>query len=111
MADDFLGIGEAATELSKGTVNLLKTLFGPATEEAGQLFADQIRYWRWKTAMGLIERAHQVLEKKGITPQQIPLKTLMPIMEGISVAAHKRNVKDPQTRQFSTHIKCRYGHA
>lgn len=30
--------------------------------------------------------------------------------DGLAVATCKRNLKDPQTKRFSTHIICRYGH-
>ena len=93
MADDLLGIGEAATELSKGATSLLKTLCGPAAEEAGQILADRVRYWRWKNALSIMEQANKTLIEKGITPRPIPLKTLMPIMEGISVEDESENLK------------------
>ncbi len=83
----------ATTEISKGAVGLLQALLGPATEEAGQIFADRIRYWRWKNSLSILEQANQTLIDKGITPQPIPLKTLMPIMEGISVEDESENLK------------------
>lgn len=93
MADDLLGIGEATAEISKGAIGLLQALLGPATEEAGQIFADRVRYWRWKYSLSIMEQVNQTLIKKGITPQKIPLKTLMPIMEGISVEDESENLK------------------
>ncbi|MEA5467214.1 Abi-alpha family protein [Leptothoe sp. PORK10 BA2] len=93
MADDLLGIGEATTAISKGAMGLLQALLGPAMEEAGQIFADRVRYWRWKNALSMLEQVNQTLLAKGITPQQIPLKTLMPIMEGIAVEEESENLK------------------
>ncbi|EKU96978.1 hypothetical protein Lepto7375DRAFT_0908 [Leptolyngbya sp. PCC 7375] len=93
MADDLLGIGETTTAISKGLIGLLQTLFGPATDEAGQILADRVRYWRWKNSLSIMEQVNQMLIDKGITPRQIPLKTLMPIMEGISVEDESENLK------------------
>ena len=93
MADDLFGIGEATTEISKGAIGMIKTLLGPAADEAGQILADRIRYWRWKNSLVILEEVNQTLIDKGITPRQIPLKTLMPIMEGISVEDESENLK------------------
>ncbi|MEM9807199.1 MAG: hypothetical protein AAF959_18185 [Cyanobacteria bacterium P01_D01_bin.56] len=72
---------------------MFKTLCGPAAEEAGQILADRVRYWRWNNALFIMEQVDKTLIEKGITPQQIPLKTLMPIMEGISVEDESENLK------------------
>ncbi|NEQ51013.1 MAG: DUF4393 domain-containing protein [Leptolyngbya sp. SIO3F4] len=93
MADDILGVGKAADALSKPLQEFLNKLLGPAAEEAGELFADRVRYLRWKNSLHIVEQANKLLETRGITPQHIPLKTLVPILEGASLESDDENLK------------------
>ena len=96
MADDILGVGKAADAISKPLQEFLNKLLGPAAEEAGELFADRVRYLRWKNSLHIVKQAHKLLEARGVTPQHIPLKTLVPILEGASLE-EDRNLKNKWT--------------
>jgi hypothetical protein len=85
MPDDLLGLGKAAEALSKPLQDLLSKLLGPASTEAGELFADRIRYLRWKNSLSILEDVQKEIKRRKIQPQKIPLKTLVPILEGASL--------------------------
>ncbi|GAB4364963.1 MAG: hypothetical protein Kow00121_01090 [Elainellaceae cyanobacterium] len=93
MVDDLTGIGKAASALSQPIQDFLNKLFGPATEETAELLADQVRYRRWKNSLSIIEKAQREIEKRGITPQKVPLKTLVPILEGASLESDDENLQ------------------
>lgn len=93
MGDDLLGIGKAASAISQPLQDFLHKLLGPAAEEAGELFADRVRYLRWKNSLHIVEQANKLLEAKGVTPQTIPLKTLVPILEGASLEGDDDNLE------------------
>ncbi|MEY3297635.1 MAG: hypothetical protein RLZZ597_895 [Cyanobacteriota bacterium] len=94
MADiDILGIGKAASSLTEPLKDFLGTLLGPAANEAGQLFGDKVRYLRWKNSLTIIERADNELRRRGIKPSTVPLKTLIPILEGASLESEDENLQ------------------
>ena len=93
MADDLLGLGKAADALSKPLQDFLTKLLGPAASEAGELFADRIRYLRWKNTLHILQQSKQELDKRKLTVQNIPLKTLLPILEGASLESDDENLQ------------------
>jgi hypothetical protein len=93
MADDLLGLGKAADALSKPLQDFLTKLLGPAASEAGELFADRIRYLRWKNTLHILQQSKQELDKRKLTVQNIPLKTLFPILEGASLESDDENLQ------------------
>ncbi|MEM6868648.1 MAG: Abi-alpha family protein [Cyanobacteria bacterium P01_C01_bin.121] len=93
MTDDLLGIGQAASALSKPLEDFLNKLLGPAAEEAGQLLSDRIRYMRFKNSLHILEQAKREMDLRGIIPDTIPLKTLVPILEGASLEDEDENLQ------------------
>jgi hypothetical protein len=93
MADDLLGLGKAADALSKPLQDFLTKLLGPAASEAGELLADRVRYLRWKNTLHILEQSKQELDKRKLTVQNIPLKTLFPILEGASLESDDENLQ------------------
>jgi hypothetical protein len=93
MADDLLGLGKAADALSKPLQDFLTKLLGPAASEAGELIADRVRYLRWKNTLHILQQSKQELDKRKLTVQNIPLKTLLPILEGASLESDDENLK------------------
>ncbi len=55
-------------------------LISPA-KEIGELFADQVRYIRFKNQINIINKAQAFLSSKNITPRNVPLKTLANLIE------------------------------
>lgn len=69
---------KAAAEKTEG---LLKTLFGKAFEETGEMIADQVRLRRFKSNIKIFEKAEKYLKDKSIDPRKINLKVLAPLVE------------------------------
>jgi len=53
----------------------------PPLKEVGGLFADQVRYWRYKNQLTILAKAKKLHEKHGISPRKIPVKTLVNLLE------------------------------
>lgn len=67
------------------TENFLSTLFGPSAKEIGELFADKIRFKRLKNQIDIINKTMNILELYKLTPKQLNLKTLIPLIESSSL--------------------------
>ena len=80
-------------EISKPLQEFLNRLFGSAAEEANNLLADRVKYTRWRTSLKIIEKAQKELDGRGIAPHNIPLKTLIPILEGASLESDDTNLQ------------------
>lgn len=72
-------------EIGKEVGGFFRTLLGPATEETGQLIGDYIRYFRFKSTLSIFQKAKENLERKGIEPKAVPLKILVPLLDGASL--------------------------
>jgi hypothetical protein len=79
------GIEAVSSSALSGVNNLLLRLFGPAADEAGLMLNDHVRVFRAKRQLRLYLRTAEKLEEAGITPQQVPLKLLFPIVENASI--------------------------
>lgn len=93
MAEDLVGIGKAVSALSQPIQGFLSTILGPASAEVGELFADNIRFIRWKNTIRIVEKAQKEMELRGIQPKEVPLKTLFPILEGASLESDNENLQ------------------
>ncbi|GAB4036701.1 Abi-alpha family protein [Spirosoma jeollabukense] len=67
------------------TEELMKTLFGPATKELGELFADKMRYRRLKNQISIFNKTVYLLEQNNLKPKELKLKTLVPLLEQCSL--------------------------
>ncbi len=91
MADDLLGIGEAADSLSQPLQEFLTKLFGSDASEVGKLFTNQVQYFRWKDVLNILEQARCELDERQLTTNSVPLKILLPILEGASLESNDDN--------------------
>jgi len=65
----------------EGARRFLEKIVGPSLEELGGLLADQVRLFRFKKQIKILEKAQKILLDKGINPRKVSLKTLVPILE------------------------------
>lgn len=70
--------------LDKAT-ELAKTLFGPAANEVGEMFADKVRYRRMKNQVVIFNKTVDLLEKNNLKARELNLKTLVPLLEQSSI--------------------------
>jgi len=73
---------EKGFEIAK---DLLQKIIAPPVEQIGLLMADQVRYWRFKNQVRLLEKAHEYIKKKKVEIKEVPLKIIAPLLEGASL--------------------------
>lgn len=93
MTEDLTGIGKAVSSLSQPIQGFLSTILGPASAEVGELIADNIKFIRWKNTLRILEKAQKEMEVRGLQPKEIPMKTLVPILEGASLESDDENLQ------------------
>lgn len=71
--------------LLRPLTEFIEKLGGPATEELGLLFGERVRYFRLKNSLRLFEKTKALLDAKGIEPTAVPLRILLPLLEGASL--------------------------
>ena len=72
---------EAAKQLAKKAAEFLEKIVNKPLSELGDLWTDEIRYFRFKNQVDIMLKAKKLLEDRGIQPQNISLKTLAPLIE------------------------------
>lgn len=71
--------------LSEGTKGFLRRLLGPATTEVGILLQDTVRGWRFGNQIRVLKAAESQLLEAGIEPGSVPLRVLVPLLEGAAL--------------------------
>lgn len=72
----------AAFEAAK---EFLGKIAGPATEEVGLLLQDKVRIYRFGNQLKMLAKAQKMLDDAGVSPISIPLRTLLPLLEGAAL--------------------------
>ena len=72
----------AAIEAAK---DFVEKLLGPAAEEAGLVLQDQVRAFRLHNQLRILAKAQGYLATAGIEPNAVPLRTLVPLLDGASL--------------------------
>lgn len=72
----------AAIEPAK---EFLGKIAGPATEEAGLLLQDKVRIYRFGNQLKMLAKAQKMLDDAGVSPTFVPLRTLLPLLEGVAL--------------------------
>jgi hypothetical protein len=78
---DVLGLGKAVEKLIDPIADLVKRIAGPAADEVGLTVQDSVRVYRAKRQYRLLEKMEQFCKSRGIQPQPIPLKLLLPAID------------------------------
>ncbi|MDN3724565.1 Abi-alpha family protein [Aequorivita sp. SDUM287046] len=86
MSDKELNIKSSTIE--KG-LDLAKDFLGklifPAVEEVGLLMGDNIKVWRFKNQIRLLNNVEKYVNEKNISTKKVPLKILLPLLENASL--------------------------
>lgn len=86
MSDKELNIKSSTIE--KG-LDLAKDFLGklifPAVEEVGLLMGDNIKVWRFKNQIRLLNNVENYVKEKNISTKKVPLKILLPLLENASL--------------------------
>lgn len=111
MSDEEKALVEIGKEIGREAVakasKFLEALLIPPLEQVGLLAHDQIKFLRWKNRVRICLKSQEYLEKKGIQPRKVAIKTLVPLLEYGSLeedssmqerwAALLANAADPKT--------------
>ncbi len=82
MSKDIVDIGKDAIDKAFG---FLGEILNPPLKEVGLLAQDQVRYWRYKNQIRILNRAKDILQANQIDPRKVPVKTLAPLLENGSM--------------------------
>lgn len=80
-----LATSAGAVAAWKATKPFLDKVAGPAVDEVGVLVQDNVRLFRFRNQLRMLGRAQKMLVDAGVEPRQVPLKTLLPLLEGVSL--------------------------
>jgi hypothetical protein len=61
--------------------NFVEKIAGPAAEEVGLMLQDNIKVYRMKNQLRLMDKAESILRKSGRDPKAVPYRVLLPILE------------------------------
>lgn len=78
MSKDLIEIGKEAVDKA---FKFLEVILIPPLKELGLLAQDQVKLWRFKNQVRILNLAQNTLRDKGINPRKVPLKTLTPLLE------------------------------
>lgn len=68
----------------KALREVLFSFLSPGMSEAGAAIADQVRLYRWKRAVSIMEKAKEFASERGLKKTQVPIKFLVPFIESAS---------------------------
>ncbi len=60
---------------------LLKRILGPAADEIGLMLQDRVRVYRQRNLSKILPRSLELVESSKLEPKEIPMRTLIPIIE------------------------------
>jgi Abortive infection alpha len=89
----------------------LQQFLGPTAEETGQLIADHVRYFRWRSLLKIVERAEKHAKKNNLDNHAIPLKFLVPFVEQASLQDEDANLSEMWSKLLANardHYRDRY---
>ncbi len=94
-------------------MDFITDIIKPPIKEISEILTDKVKYWRFQNQIKILERAQEYIKSKGYKPNQIPVKTLVPLLDGASLeededmqdrwAALLANAANPNN-VFSSHI-------
>ncbi|WP_299761832.1 Abi-alpha family protein [uncultured Dokdonia sp.] len=88
---------EKGLELAK---EFLGKLLGPSFEEVGLLVSENIKYFRFKNQIRILNKAQKYIESRNISTKQIPVKILVPLLENASLEENE-NLQDKWANMIS----------
>lgn len=74
-----------AEETTQEVSRFLGTILGSGKVHLDGLIGDRIGWWRLRQAVKLAKKAQTLLEQAGIDPNEVPFRTLVPLIESASL--------------------------
>lgn len=85
-------VNKAIEESFKIAKEFLGKITDPGLRQLGGIIDDKILFWRFKNQVNLLIKAKDFLESKGISPQNVPLKILVPLLDNGSLEENENIV-------------------
>lgn len=85
MSDDSDLLKAASEGATAGAVRAALEPFIAPIAESTQTITDLVRYQRWKIQIWIAQKARIYLEERGIEPNAVPLKILVPLLDAASL--------------------------
>jgi len=82
MSKNIVDIGKHAVDRA---FSFLDNILNPPLKEVGLLAQDQVRYWRYKNQIRILNRASDILQANEINPRKVPVRTLAPLLNNGSM--------------------------
>lgn len=82
MSDDLTEIGKQGLE---PIGDIVKRVAGPLADEIGESLAVLARPYRIMLSVKMFQKTQRMLKEAGITPQAVPPRLFLPILEGASI--------------------------
>jgi hypothetical protein len=81
-----LALAKKGADLAEeGARNFLSKVLGSPLEEVGALLHDKVRARRFRNQVNTLVKTRDMLAEAGISPKAVPLKVLVPLLEGASL--------------------------
>jgi hypothetical protein len=74
--------GGAISALIAPVTTFLGKLLGSSVEQLGGWAGDIISFKRWQSRVKMLTKAEQIIEASGLEAHEVPLRVLMPILDG-----------------------------
>lgn len=74
----------AMTQFGPGfdtALKLTEYLLGEPFKVAGEIFADQLKYWQWKNRINILFKADRILRDRGVTPRKVSRDFFLPYFQ------------------------------
>lgn len=79
------GAGKSLEKAVEAALEFAGAIIRPPLEEIGLTLTDQVRSFRFKRQIRILLTARSRLEEAGIDPESVPLRTIVPLLEGASL--------------------------
>lgn len=84
LPENLIGNG-ALLIAAKTAVDYVNQITKIPLSQIGDILGDKVRIWRYKNSIELLLKVKEYHQRKGISVKQIPVKTLLPLLENSSL--------------------------
>jgi hypothetical protein len=76
---------KALDTVAEAAKDFLQKVITPPLEEVGSLLSDQVKLWRFKNQVNIVNKAEAYLKSKNIKSRKVSIKVLTPLLENASI--------------------------
>lgn len=72
-------------DMQKKAISFVSQITTKPSKEIGGMLTDTVKYWRFSNQLKILEKSQKKMENAGLNPKEIPLKIIVPFLEGCSL--------------------------